>query len=271
MKSSKTDIVTTAFLYLCTLAIVLVTQYKSGYENLLKFATQENGFYESLTCLFLLGICIYGLVWLKKNHSLVHPFLLFLLFCFSILCFIASMEEISWGQQIFHFKSDAYFQTHNLQHETNLHNLIDGNLFSSIIYSCVYTVFVFVPLFARLFSSKSKFLSTYLVYLPPLHVSLVILFASAFQVYFYNDFGVIFDALTLAVGILLFAFVVSAKKQWSGGLALHFIAVFASILVFVNAHKLFSFYNLQYEIREMFVALGAFFYFKYFLDVLKQR
>jgi len=52
--------------------------------------------------------------------------------------FLASMEEISWGQHIFHFPSSRYFLENNLQEETNLHNLIDGNIFSSIIYSTIY-------------------------------------------------------------------------------------------------------------------------------------
>lgn len=44
----------------------------------------------------------------------------------AIACFYVVMEEISWGQRIFGFGSPEFFAVHNLQRETNLHNLIAG-------------------------------------------------------------------------------------------------------------------------------------------------
>ncbi len=41
-------------------------------------------------------------------------------------CFYAAMEEISWGQRVFHFSSPEYFKNKNLQGETNLHNFLTG-------------------------------------------------------------------------------------------------------------------------------------------------
>lgn len=35
-------------------------------------------------------------------------------------------EEISWGQRLFSFETPHFFQQHNLQQETNLHNFITG-------------------------------------------------------------------------------------------------------------------------------------------------
>jgi hypothetical protein len=36
---------------------------------------------------------------------------------------LAGLEEISWGQRIFHLRSTGFFDAHNTQDETNLHNL----------------------------------------------------------------------------------------------------------------------------------------------------
>ena len=41
-----------------------------------------------------------------------------------VLTFILSMEEVSWGQMIFNWKSPEFFNQLNAQQETNLHNLI---------------------------------------------------------------------------------------------------------------------------------------------------
>ena len=42
----------------------------------------------------------------------------------SIILFIFSMEEISWGQMIFNWRSPRLMNTINIQNETNLHNII---------------------------------------------------------------------------------------------------------------------------------------------------
>ena len=37
--------------------------------------------------------------------------------------FFTAGEEISWGQRLFQFVAPAYFRSHNIQNETNIHNL----------------------------------------------------------------------------------------------------------------------------------------------------
>ena len=44
----------------------------------------------------------------------------------AIACFYVVMEEISWGQRIFGFDTPDFLKRHNLQHETNIHNLFTG-------------------------------------------------------------------------------------------------------------------------------------------------
>ncbi len=47
---------------------------------------------------------------------------------YAFLFFFASGEEISWGQRIFGWESGAFFNAANAQHQTNLHNLVIGNI-----------------------------------------------------------------------------------------------------------------------------------------------
>ena len=50
------------------------------------------------------------------------PFYLLL----ALACFYVVGEEISWGQRIFDIETPEFFRRHNLQQETNLHNLFIG-------------------------------------------------------------------------------------------------------------------------------------------------
>lgn len=44
----------------------------------------------------------------------------------ALACFYVAMEEISWGQRVFNIETPDFFKEHNLQGETNLHNLFTG-------------------------------------------------------------------------------------------------------------------------------------------------
>ncbi|MWB79288.1 hypothetical protein GLS40_14705 [Pseudooceanicola sp. 216_PA32_1] len=47
---------------------------------------------------------------------------------YALMFFFAAGEEVSWGQRIFDWQSSAYFLQHNYQGETNLHNLVIGDV-----------------------------------------------------------------------------------------------------------------------------------------------
>jgi len=51
----------------------------------------------------------------------------------SIILFVMGMEEISWGQRIFQWQTSTYFSEHNVQGETNLHNL-NTQLFQDVLF-----------------------------------------------------------------------------------------------------------------------------------------
>ena len=49
------------------------------------------------------------------------------LFCCGLLFTFGLGEEISWGQRLFNITPGDFFEQHNLQGETNLHNLVVGD------------------------------------------------------------------------------------------------------------------------------------------------
>lgn len=44
----------------------------------------------------------------------------------ALSCFYVTMEEISWGQRLFNLSTPEFFEQHNIQKETNFHNLLTG-------------------------------------------------------------------------------------------------------------------------------------------------
>ncbi|SFV65086.1 hypothetical protein MNB_SV-12-1638 [hydrothermal vent metagenome] len=227
----------------------------------------ENGFFETISVLLLFAIFLYGVLCSIRSRDRFSRLTLFFILSFSLLAFLGAMEEISWGQQIFHFKSSEYFLEHNLQHETNLHNLIDANLFSSIIYSSIYTLFVFIPLLYKLFKSHLERFSLLKYFDINPHTILVVLFASVFQLYFYNDIGIVVDALTHIVALMLFGYFLVTKRsdRW---LRIHFIFIVFATIVSAYHYKAYSFFNMQYEIRESFVVLSA---LLIFIELIKKE
>ena len=218
--------------------------------------TQENGFFESVSVILLFGIFFYGTVVIYKHRRIFEKRVLVFIGAFALLALLAVMEEISWGQHLIHFQSGSYFLEHNIQKETNLHNFLDGNLFSSIIYTTVYTLLVFIPLFYKLVLNRYKRLAWLGYFNINPHTILTVLFGSSFQVYFYDDFGAIFDMATLLVALVLFGLFLWIKQS-SIMLKIHFAFVLLSTLIFMKHYEIFGFFNMQYEIREMFVVLAA--------------
>ncbi len=88
--------------------------------------TAEDGPIEWLTVLALAitsAICIYRVIILKGERPKLFLVMTFLL---GLVFFFGAGEEISWGQRIFNTESPEFFQQHNAQGETNLHNLVVG-------------------------------------------------------------------------------------------------------------------------------------------------
>jgi len=71
---------------------------------------------------------------------------------YALLFFLAAGEEISWGQRVFNWETGDFFAEHNYQGETNLHNLMVGEvrlarvLFGSVLTTVLLIYLVVLPL-----------------------------------------------------------------------------------------------------------------------------
>ena len=264
---SKIINIVTPLLYIIALATVVTTAHVAGYETLLKTMTKENGFFENLSLVLLLFISIYGTTVAIKNHKRFSRTALFFIIAFSLLAFIGAMEEISWGQQFFHFESSEFFLKENLQKETNLHNLIKPTIFSDVIYFSVYTFLIFTPLFYKLFSFKlQKFKLLKYFDISP-HFILVTMFASIFQIYFHNDIGSFADMATHVLSLMIFAYYLwrYPSTLW---LKLHYGFILVAITLSMWSYEVYRFKNMQYEIREAFIVLAT---LLIFMELIKKE
>ena len=97
----------------------------------------EGSLVEWLGFLLLLSSAI--LLWraaLSQGSRLVR----LLLRCGGVGLFLISMEEMSWGQMIFNWGTPELMNEHNIQHETNLHNLSLWHAHTWTIAACVFTL-----------------------------------------------------------------------------------------------------------------------------------
>ena len=97
--------------------------------------------------------------------------------------FLSALEEISWGQRIFGIKSPHFFQAHNIQRETNLHNLLRGYVIHKL-----YIIVGFYTSFAWLILRKVKLSSESAVKLFVPDNWLMLYFLPVALFYFYWDF-----------------------------------------------------------------------------------
>ena len=99
-------------------------------DEITKLIWSENGLVENIQILFLFFSIIYFFNFLKKNCQLNFRFskILKYVFFFGIIYYF--LEEISWGQHFFQWKSPAIFNQLNGQYETNLHNI--NNIFNQL-------------------------------------------------------------------------------------------------------------------------------------------
>ena len=93
-----------------------------------EFFVVEDGPTEWLTFFVLLASALLCFKrWYNTGPSQPLSFKVVLLLLFAFFIFGAG-EEISWGQRIFGIESSEFFLAHNKQSETNLHNLMLGDV-----------------------------------------------------------------------------------------------------------------------------------------------
>ncbi|MCY1720537.1 hypothetical protein OU798_09305 [Prolixibacteraceae bacterium Z1-6] len=96
----------------------------------------EDGVFENITALVLLGISILFLLRFIKTRETRNKYWTVLNVLIIVGAFFGFGEEISWGQRILSIESGEFFVQNNLQNETNLHNLeINGVKINKLIFS----------------------------------------------------------------------------------------------------------------------------------------
>jgi len=246
--------------------IVALTSSVPEFKDLLVSCTKENGFFETGSFIVLFSISLYCFYILYKihknrlykNRKFMLKYFIFIIFT-AVLSLLAAFEEISWGQQLMGFKSGDFFVVHNRQHETNLHNLISPVFFGFMINASVYCIFVFIPIFVK-FNKFDKFFKNHLktleIFTPSIFNILIFCFAFSLQAYFIYETYSDTAALTIAL-ILISILIVTRKKHMTFINILHLLIIISATIFFMINYHVFSYENVQYEIRE-FVIMYAF-------------
>lgn len=173
----KTKITAVEKIVITVCLLVLATGIFLFYSNVTGFErfVREDGIVEWLTVAGLLGgsfVCFSRLIqlWRKKT-----TWFLFVTFCLGLFLFFSAGEEISWGQRILGLKTPEYFEAHNAQQETNLHNLVVSGvklnklLFSLILVVALGIYLVILPIAYQKSSAVKKFLDRSGVPIPRLY------------------------------------------------------------------------------------------------------
>lgn len=171
---------------------VLLTMMLFGiyfsYTNLPYFNevyTVEDGLVESLSVVALVaaaGICF---VRVFRLRSLRSKWFLFCTGMLGALFVFGAGEEISWGQRIFGIESPEFFKANNAQQETNLHNLVVGEVkinrlvFGKILAVVIVTYVLILPFLYRRLDAVRRFVDAWAIPLPRwLHIASYLLIGS---------------------------------------------------------------------------------------------
>jgi hypothetical protein len=112
------------FVIVVTLASIAMKYLNNDFY--LTYVVAEDRIVEWLTVIGLALTslaCLRRVVILKGKRPALFMIMTALL---GLVFFFGAGEEISWGQRIFDTQSSEFFQQHNAQGETNLHNMVIG-------------------------------------------------------------------------------------------------------------------------------------------------
>ncbi|MGD8978173.1 MAG: hypothetical protein PVG91_11255 [Gammaproteobacteria bacterium] len=237
--------------------IVALTRYGND-STLLAAATREGGPFETLSVLALLSLSAWSLVQSRRPGQLT--MLRRMLVVVGLLALLGALEELSWGQHLVGFDTPAVLRDINFQGESNLHNLIDSQVFSALVHVPVYLLFVFPPLVLAVapgLAARWPLSRVPAGWLADGHTVLIFCFGAA--LHDWRALVTLPDTVALLLALALFP--LAARRGVFGaarGLWVHWLLVLGATAVFVNASAVFGYQNLQYEIRELIVVLGVF-------------
>ena len=250
-----------ATLSIATVMVVLITAHAPRQEGLLRDLTRENGVVEwaSVVILVVIALVAGRALLLDRKQPALPAGGRGILIALVFLATLAALEEISWGQQVFGFRSNKFFLDHNLQRETNLHNLMPASISSSAINTVIYVFFLWIPCGFRMAPNSRLAIGIrsreWDNFLPSLNTILIFAFGSTLQAYFllptWSDTLALLVTLAL-LGRTLLVQPATRSNDWA-----HWAWVVFCTATFAIHHDIFRFANMQYEIRELVVVLGC--------------
>ena len=168
--------------FLLVSAVLMIHYSPSVYQAFVA----EDGPLEWIATLSLLStavICLQRSI--QNGQEKGRPFKIFYIVAAVVFLFGVG-EELSWGQRIFHRESSEFFVEHNLQEETNFHNLSLGSfninkvIFGSIMGAGIGLFLIVLPLAYSKSNSIRKIVDRIGVPVPRKHQSAGILAVSVF-------------------------------------------------------------------------------------------
>jgi len=136
------------------LSFLLVTlKIFAGDSSSYMRSLEEGGVVEWASFLLLLSSA-YIFFWCSR---IVRPLFLKTTYrIFSVLCFVVGMEEMSWGQMLFRWKTPEQVSLINVQGETNLHNiqLIHGH--ADLAYGAILLLMIIASLSSRRLANLNR-------------------------------------------------------------------------------------------------------------------
>lgn len=132
---------------------------------------------------------------------------------YALMFFMAAGEEVSWGQRIIGWESGEFFLQNNKQEETNLHNMMVGDvhltksLFGPVLTVCILLYLVGLPLIYPRGGRLAALADRMAVPVPWLHHGAIALIASLIIVALPADrkwevYELIFSLLIVSIFIL---------------------------------------------------------------------
>jgi len=238
------------FLYIVAAATAIVTVLLTrfgGRPELLERMTVEGAPFETATALSLalLGLwCLLRRTWYWR--------------AFGLLLILGALEEISWGQRLLGFETPLWLKGANYQEEANLHNLMDSEVFSALVLVPVHIAFVYVPLAFTLWPRLRALPLANRVpaqLIPSPHTTLIFCFGWGLHAWWMPAAAA--DSAALLVALVLVAFACVRGPAWRAyGVRMHYALVCIATLIFAMSAGIYRYYNMQYEIRELFVVIG---------------
>jgi hypothetical protein len=229
-----------------TCGVALATLY--GDPTLLYRLTREDGLVENITVLAMLLLAfmvgrrmVSPPAAMPKLHRLVAWALV-------AMALASAGEELSWGQRLFGFKTGQTMNAINLQHETNLHNLIPGQLFNGLIVFALGIGFVLIPTFWRRRPSAP-------LWLPSEEVSLLML--DAILINHYRFASLPEQAGIVVILLLLAGYTVAGVRRRDFGLLAGSLAGWLTAGCLHHCRAVLKAANHQYEIRELLIVVLA--------------